>query len=150
MPRAIHFNLIKYKEILDIIEEFDSSLRNRSESEIKEFLNTLKSIMNNNSNQILLNEDYLTGLNYDNSIFIQNNVEDSINLEREILRPISERNIVCFKNCLQELERHNYIFAAGELIDSILDYNRSFNKTYISFSEYKLFETLIELFQNKF
>ena len=38
MPRAIHFNLIKYKEILDIIEEFDSSLRNRSESEIKEFL----------------------------------------------------------------------------------------------------------------
>lgn len=150
MPRAIHFNLIKYKEILDIIEEFDSNLRNRSESEIKEFLNNLKSIMNNNSNQILLNEDYLTGLNYDNSIFIQNNVEDSINLEREILRPISERNIVCFRNCLQELERHNYIFAAGELIDSILDYNRSFNKTYISFSEYKLFETLIELFQNKF
>lgn len=150
MPRAIHFNLIKYKEILDIIEEFDSNLRSRSESEIKEFLNNLKSIMNNNSNQILLNEYYLTGLNYDNSIFIQNNVEDSINLEREILRPISERNIVCFKNCLQELERHNYIFAAGELIDSILDYNRSFNKTYISFSEYKLFETLIELFQNKF
>lgn len=150
MPRAIHFNLIKYKEILDIIEEFDSSLRNRSESEIKEFLNNLKSIMNNNSNQILLNEEYLTGLNYDNSIFIQNNVEDSINLEREVLRPISERNIVCFKNCLQELERHNYIFAAGELIDSILDYNRSFNKIYISFSEYKLFETLIELFQNKF
>ena len=106
--------------------------------------------MNNNSNQILLNEEYLTGLNYDNSIFIQNNVEDSINLEREVLRPISERNIVCFKNCLQELERHNYIFAAGELIDSILDYNRSFNKIYISFSEYKLFETLIELFQNKF
>ena len=104
MPRAIHFNLIKYKEILDIIEEFDSSLRNRSESEIKEFINNLKSIMNNNSNPILLNEDYLTGLNYDNSIFIQNNVEDSINLEREILRPISERNIVCFKNCL-----HNYI-----------------------------------------
>ena len=150
MPRAIHFNLIKYKEILDIIEEFDSSLRNRSESEIKEFLNNLKSIMNNNSNQILLNEDYLTGLNYDNSIFIQNNVEDNINLEREILRPISERNIVCFKNCLQELERYNYIFAAGELIDSILDYNRSYNKTYISFNEYKLFETLIELFQNKF
>lgn len=150
MPRGIHFNLIKYKEILDIIEEFDSSLRNRSEAEIKEFLNNLKSIMNNNSNQILLNEEYLTGLNYDNSIIIQNNVEDSINLEREILRPISERNIVCFKNCLQELERHNYIFAAGELIDSILDYNRSFNKTYISFSEYKLFETLIELFQNKF
>ncbi len=150
MPRAIHFNLIKYKEILDIIEEFDSSLRNRSESEIKEFLNNLKSIMNNSSNQILLNEEYLTGLNYDNSIFIQNNLEDSINLEREVLRPISERNIVCFKNCLQELERHNYIFAAGELIDSILDYNRSLNKTYISFSEYKLFETLIELFQNKF
>ena len=150
MPRAIHFNLIKYKEILDIIEEFDSSLRNRSESEIKEFLSNLKSIMNNNSNEILLNEEYLTGLNYDNSIFIQNNVEDSINLEREILRPISERNIVCFKNCLQELEKHNYIFAAGELIDSILDYNRSLNKTYISFSEYKLFETLIELFQNKF
>ena len=54
--------------------------------------------MNNNSNLILLNEEYLTGLNYDNSIIIQNNVEDSINLEREILRPISERNIVCFKN----------------------------------------------------
>jgi hypothetical protein len=61
--------------------------------------------MNNNSNQILLNEEHISGLNYDNSIFIQNNIEDELKLEREILRPISERNIICFKNCLQELEK---------------------------------------------
>ena len=105
--------------------------------------------MLNNSKQIQLDEDYLTGCKKEGTIFFLDKSENSEDLEREILRPLSKRNIGCFQNCLRDLEYNNYLSAMGEFIDCILDYNRSDKKTYISLSEYYLFQALIEIFQNK-
>lgn len=145
MSRVIYFNLIEYKNVLQLLRKFDEKLRSKNINDCLIFLEDIKHLMLDNSKQIHLNEDYLNGY----KIFPVNKFNYDKELECEILRPLSQRNIVCFKKCLQELEFSNYLSAIGEFIDCVLDYNKSDKKIYISLNEYYLFETLIEIIQNK-
>jgi len=149
MSRVLYFNLVKYDNVLQTVREFDKNLRDKNNNDFFLFLNEIEHLMIDNSKQIQLDEDYLNGCKKEGTIFFLENSENSKDLEREILRPLSQRNIMCFQNCLRDLENNNYLSAIGEFIDCILDYNRSDKKTYISLSEYYLFQALIEIFQNK-
>lgn len=149
MSGVIYFNLIKYDNILQTLREFDKNLKDKNNNDFFIFLNKIEHLMLDNSKQIQLDEDYLTDWKKEGTIFFLDKPENCKDLEREIIRPLSKRNIGCFQNCLRELENNNYLFAIGEFIDCILDYNRSDKKMYISLNEYYLFQTLIEIIQNK-
>lgn len=149
MEKSIHFNLVKYENILQILRDFDIDLKNKNKNDILQFLNKIVHLMRNTSEQIQLDEDYSIRIKKERRFSFLSKSKTNKELEREILRPLSERNMACFKNCLRELEHNNYIFAIAEFIDCVLDYDRSDKKRYISLNEYYLFETLIDIIQNK-
>lgn len=149
MSRAIHFYLIKYENILPILRDFDNNLKSKNKSDILQFLNEIEHIMKNNSEQIQLDENYSITIKKEIKFSLLSKSKTNKELEREILRPLSERNMACFKNCLRELENNNHLFAIAEFIDCVLDYNKSDKKRYISLNEYYLFETLIDMIRNR-
>ena len=58
MGRSIHFNLVKYENILQILRDFDSDLKNKNKNDILQLLNKIVHLMNHTSEQIQLDENY--------------------------------------------------------------------------------------------
>lgn len=148
-----NFFLIKYEEIIPIFKKLDEKLNKEA------FLDCYKKVNNliNSSKQIQLDEDSLTGWEK-GSIFI--NADEYIEkIEFEILRPITSRQIGCFRNALNVLYSNSEYYknkekyehdSLLELSDCVMDYNRCYKKEYISYSEYLLFKELLEIFDERF
>ena len=151
--RYRRFFLIKYEEVIPIFKELNNNLNKQTFLDSYNKFNKLI----NSSKQIRLNEDCLTGFKKGN-IFVDE--EDySKELEFEVLRPITARQIGCFNTCLNLLYK-DYDYhknsdryekdSLGELLDCVFDYGRCFQKLYISYSEYLLFSSLFNMFYCRF
>jgi len=147
------FSLIKYEEIIPIFKELDEKLNKEA------FLDCYKKVNNliNSSKQIQLDEDSLTG--WEKGTIFANPDEYDKETEFEILRPITSRQICCFRNTLNALYSNSEYYknkeiyernSLSELIDCVMDYNRCYKKEYISYSEFLLFKELLDIFYERF
>ncbi|MBE5821334.1 MAG: hypothetical protein E7311_01950 [Clostridiales bacterium] len=146
------FKLVKYEEFIPIIKEFDTILNKEA------FLDFYSKYiyMFNNSKTIILNEDCITG--YEKGSIFYDEKDYTKELEFEILRPITSRQITCFDNALKTLfsdspyydnrEEQKEHDSLAELVDCFFDYSRCEKKQYISYSEYLLFNKLMDIFIN--
>lgn len=139
------FTLIKYDEFIPIFEEcydkatFDTAYEKAC-------------TLYNNSRSIALNEDFLTGIEKSSVFF--NEKDYSKELECEILRPITVRQIACVRECLNALYDDSKYYESrpqqktlnvlNELKDSFIDLYRCNKKKYISYSEALLFGELLD------
>jgi len=69
--------------------------------------------------------------------------------EKEMLLPLSQRQIVCFSNTIINIEIESYIDAMHELKDFILDYGNWSNRKYLSLNEYRVLTVLASNFNIK-
>ena len=80
---------------------------------------------------------------------------ENINIDElkfEVYRNITERQMICFQQCIRNLDRkkQDWIDATiCEFIDCIFDGKRCYKKKYVSYSEYLLFNTLLEILIEK-
>jgi len=126
--------LIGYEELLPIIDNLENNLTKEG---FNKFQDDFFELINKSTKYMIFTEpNFIISLEYTDFKIIE-----------EILRPISERQTTCFKNCLCNIYSHNrnsdIRAIIGEFIDCVWDYNKCYKKTYVSANEYLLFETLV-------
>lgn len=147
--RIIHFKLIKYEELIPIVKNLKFN-----KVGFDNFRHSYNGLLNS-SEDIRLDEDCLTGWEK-GSIFVD--PEDfSEELEWEILRPITARQMICFKDgmsCIFDYYQGFYsnreegsfaINLLNELFDCFDDITRCNKKKYVSYSEYVLFDRFMDI-----
>ena len=68
----------------------------------------------------------------------------------ELLRPITDREMNCYRLCLNNLQRDDIHGAYHELLDMFYDYGKCEYKRYISISETCIFADAVEQFKEYF
>jgi len=112
---------LEYKKICDIVNDRNSDYMENTRK-INKLLREYKEFINKHETEIL-----------DNYIYDENN-----NINKEIFRPITSRQLTCFQNMLKELKFNNIQGAYNELMDSI-DSGIGYKKMYVSINECQLF-----------
>jgi len=150
--RSIFFK-IKYEEFIPIFKELDTKLNKEAFFDAYSKAHDLI----NKSEQLSLNGDCLTGFKKGSIFWTEKDA--SKELEFEILRPITDRQMQCFESCLNILYSDSTYYndearyehdSLLELVDCTLDYDRCYKKEYVSYSEYLLFFELLDIFYKKF
>ena len=124
----IIFYKLEYKILCDILNDKDSSYDNNVKK-INELLALYKDYI------IKHEEEYLKNISY--------NEKDDIN--KEIMRPLTGRQLTCRENALTRLQENNFEDAYYELRDCIDD-GIGYKKKYVSINECLLFSKLTEQF----